>query len=199
MPLLFKTYNPGDGSIHFLPGLLERFAIMELDVLIVLSIFALAAVFFITEWIEVELTWRTTILIACMYPMGEAMQQSGADRTLSQLLLSIPGGSTALGALLLIAVLTMMLTQVIHNAVAAVIVTPLALYAAQQTGADPKGFGIAVILAASANFLLPVGHPAPLMIREPGKYAVSDYLKFGVGLMLLTVSAIGLLVPLICF
>jgi len=143
--------------------------------------------------------WRTIILIACMYPMGEAMQQSGADRTLSQLLLSIPGGSTALGALLLIAVLTMMLTQVIHNAVAAVIVTPLALYAAQQTGADPKGFGIAVIVAASANFLLPVGHPAPLMIREPGKYATSDYLKFGAGLMLLTVSAIGLLVPLIWF
>ena len=143
--------------------------------------------------------WRTIILIAGMYPMGDAMQQSGADRVVSELLLSIPGGSTAIGALLSIAVLTMILTQVMHNAVAAVIVTPLALYAAQQTGVDPKGFGIGVIVAASANFLLPVGHPAPLMIQEPGKYVVSDYVKFGAGLTVLTLGAIGLLIPLIWF
>lgn len=95
-----------------------------------------------------------------------------------------------------IVVLAMILTQPIHNAAVAVIMTPVAINAAALMDVDPRAYCVAVLVACSATFLLPYGHPAPYMVQDPGNYRAADYVKFGLPLNLLALVVILVVVPL---
>jgi di/tricarboxylate transporter len=56
---------------------------------------------------------------------------------------------------------------------------------------------VAVIVGAAATYLLPVGHPAPLLVQRPGSYETKDYIKFGAGLVVITLLVVAVLVPLV--
>ena len=60
-----------------------------------------------------------------------------------------------------------------------------------------KPLAVAVIVGAAATYLLPVGHPAPLLVQKPGSYRGKDYLKFGSGLFLLTIIIAGIVLPIV--
>jgi di/tricarboxylate transporter len=141
--------------------------------------------------------WRSIVLIAGMYPLGVAMQNSGAAELVSHQLVSLIAPLGPRAVLLAIAALSLFLTQPLHNAAVAVIMTPIAIDAAQAIGANPKAFGVAVVVGASAAFLIPVGHPALLLVQEPGGYKNSDYLKYGSGLAILSLAVVWVLVPLL--
>jgi di/tricarboxylate transporter len=72
--------------------------------------------------------------------------------------------------------------------------TPVELDTAGQLGIEPKAFAVAVIVGAAATYLLPEGHPAPLMLQSPGSYETRDYLSFGCragGITLVIVAVLG--------
>lgn len=138
--------------------------------------------------------WRTIALIGGMYPLGTALQNSGAVDLVSRLLTQHTSPHTALWAVGLLAIL---LTQPLHSAVVAVILTPMALGVAQTFGVSPLPFALAVIVGVSASYLLPVGHPAPLLVQEPGRYRTGDYVRFGIGPVLIVWLVIGWIIPLI--
>jgi di/tricarboxylate transporter len=138
--------------------------------------------------------WRTIALIGGMYPLGTALQNSGAVDLVSGLITQNAGPHTALWAIGLMAIL---LTQPLHSAVVAVVLTPTAISVAQTLGVDPLPFAIAVIAGASASYLLPVGHPAPLLVQDPGRYRTTDYLRFGIGPVLIVWAVIGWIIPMI--
>jgi hypothetical protein len=77
----------------------------------------------------------------------------------------------------LVALITL-LSQPMRIAVAAMVMTPVAIKAAVALGADPKDFALAVPVATSAGFLMPFGHRLSLLIRELGGYRIMDCLKF---------------------
>lgn len=52
-----------------------------------------------------------------------------------------------------------------------------------------------VAFSASASFLLPVGHPANVLIMGPGGYRFTDYTKVGVPLTLVVLLVVLLVVP----
>ncbi len=139
--------------------------------------------------------WRTVILIGCLYPLGLALENSGASALLAKFLLDTLGSFGPTGVLLGVAFFAMLLTQPLHNVAAAVIMTPVAFDAAQALGANPKAFAAAVIAGVSAAFLMPIGHPAPLLVQHLGNYKPQDYLRFGLGLCLVVLAIIALVVP----
>ncbi len=140
--------------------------------------------------------WRAIILIGCLYPLGLALNNSGASALLAGQLL-ILGSHNPLAILAIIAVICLLLTQPLHNVAVAVIMTPVALNAAQALAVNPKTFVMAVILGASAAFIMPTGHPVTMLIQRHGGYTARDYLKFGAGLALLVLLAVILFVPLV--
>jgi di/tricarboxylate transporter len=140
--------------------------------------------------------WRTVVLIAGIYPLGTALQKSGLAGSLADLLANTLGSLGPRAILLGVTALTLLFTQVLHNVAVAAIMTPVALDAASFSNSDPRGFAVAVIIGASAAFVLPVGHPALLLVEEPGNYQKKDFLKYGAGLLLLTLVIAGLVVPL---
>jgi di/tricarboxylate transporter len=139
--------------------------------------------------------WRTLVLIAAMLPYATALNNSGAASDLAAWLVGILGQWGLLAVMGAIALLALILTQAMHNVMAAAVMTPVALDAAQQLGANPKAFALAVLVAVSMSVMLPTGHPAPLLVRRPGNYLTVDYLRFGGGLVALTLLVILLVIP----
>jgi di/tricarboxylate transporter len=99
--------------------------------------------------------------------------------------------------LLGIAIVALALTQMLHGAAVAVIMAPVALDAAQLLAINPHAMAAAVIVGASATYLLPVGHPAPLLVQQPGGYRPKDYIIYGAGLVVVTIAITAILLPLI--
>ena len=94
-------------------------------------------------------------------------------------------------------VMTGLLTEVMSNAAATVLVTPIAIDAAFQLSADPRAFVIGVVLAASTSFLMPIGHQVNVIVFGPGGYKFSDYTRVGVVLNLVLLLVVMFTLPLI--
>lgn len=141
--------------------------------------------------------WSTIIMIAGMFPLGIALLNSGGAELISDLLITLLEPYGTIAVLAGVVVITMLLTQPIHNAAVAIIMSPVAIDVASQLNSNPHTFAAAVIVAASANFLLPVGHPAPYLVKAPGNYKTTDYLKFGLGLNVIALLMILAIVPLL--
>jgi di/tricarboxylate transporter len=142
-----------------------------------------------------RIDWRSVVLVAAMLPFATALDSSGVSHQVAGWMTGGLGSEGPRLVLAAVSLATLLLTQVLHNAAAAAITTPIALDAAQQLGANPKAFAVAVLVSASMTLLLPVGHPAPLLVRRPGAYRSGDYLRFGSGLALLTLLLVVFAVP----
>ncbi len=140
--------------------------------------------------------WRLLILIAGMTSFGLAMQKTGAAAYLAGLIVDwfSPLGTAAV--MLAFVVLTMLLTQPMSNAAAALVVLPVAIHTAQQLGLDPRTFAVLVTLAASLSFITPF-EPSCLIVYGPGKYRFRDFVIAGLPLTALVILVLLLLVPAI--
>ncbi|GEP41203.1 SLC13 family permease [Brevifollis gellanilyticus] len=138
--------------------------------------------------------WRLLILIGGMTAFGTAMAKSGADKMLAEFVVTNLHQYGAITVLAGFSLLTVILTQPMSNAAAALVVLPVALKAADTMHANPRAFAIAVMLSASISVLTPF-EPSCILVYGPGKYRFSDFIKVGGGLTVLTVSVILLLVP----
>lgn len=161
---------------------------------LVTALFALATRCVTLDTAHENIDWRLLILIGGMTAFGTAMTRSGADEMLAgavNQLLSPLGTSAVLAGF---CVLTVLLTQPMSNAAAALVVLPVAIQAAQSLGADPRAFSIAVMLSASISVLTPF-EPSCILVYGPGKYRFSDFIKVGSGLTVLCLVVILVMVP----
>jgi len=90
---------------------------------------------------------------------------------------------------------TVVLGQLISNMATALIVAPIAIAVAGETGISPLPLLMGVAVASAAAFLTPVATPANTMVLGPGAYRFGDYWKLGLPLVLLFVLVATLLVP----
>jgi len=126
--------------------------------------------------------WKAIFLIAGMLPLGLALTKSGTAEWLGRLLvaqLSCYGPLALSGGLFLLAAL---LTQVMSGQVAAVVLAPVAIAAAQQVGAEPRAVAMATALGCSMSFLSPTGHPVNVLVMGPGGYRFRDFVRVGLPL-----------------
>jgi di/tricarboxylate transporter len=141
--------------------------------------------------------WQSVFLIAGMLPLGIAMEETGTARLLADQIVGLVGELGPLAVLGGTFVLTALLTEVISNAAATVLMVPIAIDAATGVGANAHPFVMTVVLAASTSFLMPVGHQVNVIIFGPGGYKFSDYTKVGVWLNLIVLLLVVTLLPLI--
>ena len=139
--------------------------------------------------------FRLLVLIACMMSFGTAMEKTGADKYLADLITVYFGayGSTAVLAGFFI--LTVALTQPMSNQAAALVVLPVAVQTAISLGLNPRTFAVVVTFAASVSFLTPL-EPACVLIYTPGRYKFMDFVKIGSILTILFFIVVMYLVPL---
>lgn len=90
---------------------------------------------------------------------------------------------------------TAILTEFISNNAAAVLLVPVALSLAGQTGVDPKSFQVAITFAASSSFSTPVGCQTNTMVYNAGNYRSTDALRIGLPLNLLFWLIVNFAIP----
>ncbi len=139
--------------------------------------------------------WRSVFLIAGMLPLGVAIEQTGAAMLMAGQVENLLGGFGPMGLLAGLYLITLMTTLAIHPAALVVIMAPIAIQTAENFGASPHSFMIAIAIAASGSFLSPVAHPANLLVMGPGGYKFTDYLKIGIPFSLLVMLLVFLLIP----
>ena len=137
------------------------------------------------------------VLIAAAFGLGAAVEASGLGAAVAGVLLEVFGPLGSVGALAGVLIVTMLLTELISNNAAAVLMFPVALATASGIGADPRPFVIAVTLAASLSFLTPIGYQTNLMVFGLGQYRFADFFRVGALLNLLVVGMVLALVPLV--
>lgn len=141
------------------------------------------------------ISWTTIILVGGMIPLSTAIQTSGAADLVANGIVSVVGTASPYVLLLGIALVTAILGQLISNMATALILAPIAIAIASETGVSPVPLLMGVAVAAAASFLTPVATPANTMVFGPGGYRFGDYWKLGLPLVLLFVAAATLLVP----
>ena len=129
-------------------------------------------------------------MIAASFGVSAAIEQSGLAGLLASGIVGIFQPAGAAGILLGVVVAVVLLTQIITNTAAAVLLFPIAIASANGAGVDPRPFVLCLAVASSAAFATPIGYQTNLMIYGPGGYRFADYLKLGIPLALVTTAAI---------
>ncbi len=137
--------------------------------------------------------WRLLILIACMMSFGVAMEKTGADQFLADLIVRGTGQYGPVAVLAGFFVMTVALTQPMSNQAAALVMLPISVKTALALGLNPRTFAITVTYAASCSFLTPL-EPACVLVYTPGRYRFLDFVKVGT---LLTIAVFAIVIYLV--
>lgn len=159
-----------------------------------------AAIVLATRCIEPDeafeaVDWRVLTLILAMLAIGEGIENTRLVDIIVDALSPALIGASPLFALAGVYLLAMLLTEIVTNNAVAVIITPLAIALAQSLGVDPRPFVVAVMFAASASFMTPIGYQTNTLVYSVGGYKFADYLRLGVPLNLLCFVVTVTLIP----
>ncbi|MGE4179379.1 MAG: SLC13 family permease [Limisphaerales bacterium] len=138
--------------------------------------------------------WRLLILIGSMMAFGLAMKKTGAAQLLADAVVTGIGPWGPEAVLAGFCLLTILLTQPMSNAAAALVILPVALETATGLGVNPRSFAVAIMLSASISVATPL-EPACVLVYGPGKYRFADFVKPGLPLTLLLLVLLLHLLP----
>jgi di/tricarboxylate transporter len=136
------------------------------------------------------------VMIAASFGVGAAIGESGLAETVSSGIVDAIGPWGDLGLLAAVLLATVVLTELVTNNAAAVLMFPIALSTAASAGLDARPFAIAVAVGASASFLSPIGYQTNTMVYGMGGYRFSDYARSGWPLTLAVVVAALVAIPI---
>jgi di/tricarboxylate transporter len=146
-----------------------------------------------------DVEWRVVFLIACMMPLGIAMDDdhTGTARWLAGLLVQWTGGYGPIVVLASVYLFTTLVTEVMSNAAAAVLLAPIGVAIAIGLGLEPHPFLMAIAIGASTTFLTPIGHQANVLVYGVGNYRFIDFPRVGFLLNVLIFLVTLIVVPVV--
>ncbi|MDK9687090.1 SLC13 family permease [Halomonas sp. LC1] len=129
------------------------------------------------------------VLLAAMLPVGEALETSGGADIIADALLRFGVEWPIIVSLVGLFLLSMLLSNVVNNAAAALLMAPIAASLANGFDASLDPFLMVVAVSASCAFLTPIGHQSNTLVLGPGGYRFGDYWKLGLPLSLVVMAA----------
>jgi di/tricarboxylate transporter len=138
--------------------------------------------------------WPVIVLLGALIPVAGVMGTTGTADLIARLLLDSVAQGSPVGALVLVLLVTMFLSDLINNAATAAVMCPIALGTANALGVSADAFLMAVAIGASCAFLTPIGHQNNTLILGPGGFRFGDYWRMG---LLLEVLVVAISVPLL--
>ena len=135
------------------------------------------------------------VTIAAAFGLAAAIQESGLADQFAMRIVDVFEALGPRGVLLGLVLATIVLTELVTNSAAAVLMFPVAVVAAEAAGLDARSTAIAIAVTASASFLTPIGYQTNIMVYGPGGYRFSDYARLGAPLSLTVIAVVVLATP----
>lgn len=143
-----------------------------------------------------SIDWSVLVVIGASISLGLAFQKTGLAEALAHGAIAMSQGS-AYASLVALFVVGAVLTALVSNMAAAVLLFPVIESTAQQMGVSVVPFAVTLMVAASVSLATPIGYQTNLMVYGPGNYRYVDFLKMG-GLLTLLIGLMTIiLVPII--
>ena len=136
------------------------------------------------------------VTIAASFALGNALEKTGAADFLGNSIVAGAGNDAWL-LLALTYLSVMVLTELITNNAAAMLMLPVVIAITEAAGLHDVPYVMAVMMAASASFATPIGYQCNLMVYGPGGYRFSDFLRVGGPLNLVFWALASILIPVL--
>jgi di/tricarboxylate transporter len=145
-------------------------------------------------WQSVD--WQTIVVLGAAVGLESAITGSGLAREIANLF-AVIGGRSPMVALAAVYIGTVLLTNVITNVAAAVLMFSVAVSLSTGLGVSFLPFAMVLMCGASHAFINPAGFQTNLMVQKPGGYVFSDFAKVGFPLTLIVGLVVLSLAPLV--
>ncbi|QQS10006.1 MAG: DASS family sodium-coupled anion symporter [Phycisphaerales bacterium] len=147
---------------------------------------------FLLEWHEAErVPWGVLLLFGGGLALADGLGSTGADAFLAKGAGGLAGLPPVL-ILMAVALATIFLGEMASNTALTAIMLPIAHAAAPVLGINPMAAVVTVALASSLSFMLPAGTPPNALAFSTGRVRMSQMVKAGVLLNLVS----GTVVPI---
>ena len=133
------------------------------------------------------LDWNVLFILAGSIGLGAVVVESGLADLLARSIEHVSAGSMPI-VIAVFAVTTTIMTNLITNAAAASILTPVALGIAARLGLDPVTLLALVATCISFTFINPFSHQTNIMVMNPGGYRTRTFAKFGTPLVVVALA-----------
>ena len=147
---------------------------------------------------------KTVLDLACgdgfytrLLRQGGALEVTGTATFIAAQLVAWTGAWGPLVVLAALYCIATLLTQVMSNAAATVLLAPVAITVAATLGVSPYPFVVALAIATSTAFMTPIGHQTSIIVYAPGGYRFFDFARAGAPLVLLLLTVSLVVVPLV--
>lgn len=134
-----------------------------------------------------DMNWSIVILLACMIPLGLAVEDTGAARVIANALADYLPSTNPVAVVTMVLLLAVCITPFIDNVSTAVVLSPIAAGVSARTGMPVEPLLIAVAIGASLDFLTPFGHHNNAVVMGAAGYRFRDFPRLGGPLLIICV------------
>ena len=128
------------------------------------------------------------VVLCGSFGIGAAVGKSGLAKECATLLIDALHQFGPVGIVAGVVIATVLITQLVTNNAAAVLMFPIAMATAAQAHLATRSFVIAILLGASAAFITPIGYQTNMIVQGLGGYRWADFVR--VGLLPLVVAVV---------
>jgi di/tricarboxylate transporter len=138
------------------------------------------------RWVHVRaaIDANLVLMIVASLALGDALTKTGATQWLAGLFVVAAGGLSPGMVIAVLMLCAALLTEVVTNNAAAVLLTPLAFGIAEGLGIDARPLVLAVMFGANMSYLTPLGYQTNVMVMNAGGYRFGDFLRLGLPLQI---------------
>lgn len=127
---------------------------------------------------------RIFLLIGASLAMGLALQETGGAALFGGLIAPIAEHFGPAALISVVFLVSAVLTNVLSNNATAVLLTPIAVSAAEIAGVSAMPLVLTVIYGANCPFATPIAYQTNLLVMSPGHYRFVDFMRVGIPLII---------------
>lgn len=142
--------------------------------------------------------WGTMVLLGGSMVMGNAITDAGVAKWVAGSLSGLAGMPTIV-IIMVVGIITAFITEVTTNAVVVASFLPVLPPVAKAVGMDPLQLMLVCMVASNFAYMLPPGTPPNAIAYSTGAFEVSDLMKAGLGLKIISLIVFPIILSLITF
>jgi di/tricarboxylate transporter len=155
-----------------------------------IALFSAAGAFILIRAISLHdaynsIEWPIIVLIGALIPIGQAMKSTGAASLVAEGLTSFAGAMPLWAIIGIVMVVSMWLSDLVHNTPTAVLMAPVGVSIATTLDVSVDPFLMAIAIGSASAYLTPIGHQSNTLVMGPGGYHFSDYARVGIVLQVI--------------